>query len=557
MFDNMSLRMKLFVLSGLAMAALIIAVITGTAGIRSGIRGVDEIGHRRLPSVIALQGIREAQVALKSSTYETGLWENDTDAQDQFEGIAKDKRQQWVKAEEAWKAYEAIPKSAEETELWGRFVKEWETWKKIDQQIIGLITELAANKDAAQQKSLFQKYYMLGGQQRKSYLAAEKLLTEAIDLNAKIVAAQTQEAEQATQLAQTLMLVIGIGALAVTAVLAATMTASIMRQMGGDPAQAVEISRRIANGDLGGEIPVKPGDDSSLIAAMAYMRQHLRGLIGEVLTSAEELSRSARALAQDVMHVAASGEEGAQAASSTAKAVDDISDRISHIGQSAETALKLSDQAGNLSHQGHEVVGNAAAEMERISESVRSSSELVQKLGDYSSKISEIVNVIREISDQTNLLALNAAIEAARAGEQGRGFAVVADEVRKLAERTGQSTQEISTMIGNIQQSVGEAVSSMQAGRQRVDDGVQLAREASSTMENIQSGAHEARSAVNEINASLQEGSRSLRDIGTLMGDIVRMIDDNARSLATMNESADSIDRLATKLADSAHRFHL
>lgn len=159
----MSLRQKLLMLGAVAIVALVVAVISGILGIREGISGVQEIGRHRLPSVIAIQGIREVQVALKSSTYEAALWENDPDAQEQFDTIAKDKLAAWANIEGIWKRYEAIPRSAEEDALWQEFVKEWNTWKKFDQDTIALIQSLAANKEMARQKELFQKYYMLGG----------------------------------------------------------------------------------------------------------------------------------------------------------------------------------------------------------------------------------------------------------------------------------------------------------------------------------------------------------------------------------------------------------
>ena len=157
MLNNASLRFKLVLLSGLGIIMLLLVAVTGTLGIRSGIDGVQEIGRNRLPSVLSLQKIKELQIALKSSTFEVALWENDAEAQDMFAGIAKDKKRLWNNVGEAWKAYEGITKSGEETDLWNRFSAEWNTWKKTDEEVIKLIDELAGNKDAAQQKTLFQK----------------------------------------------------------------------------------------------------------------------------------------------------------------------------------------------------------------------------------------------------------------------------------------------------------------------------------------------------------------------------------------------------------------
>jgi methyl-accepting chemotaxis protein len=557
MFDSMNLRLKLTLFSLLALSGLLAAVITGIFGIRSGIQSVTELGHQRLPSVIALQAIREGQTALKSSTFEVALWENDTEAQDQFTEIAKDKRKIWARIDTAWKEYESIPKTAEENEIWVKFVQEWNVWKKFDLQTIALIDQLAANKNASHQAALYGNYFMLGGQQRMPYITSEKLLNEVVDMNTRIVALETNLAESTTKLAQSIMYVVGGSAVVVVLGMAVLITGSIFRQMGGDPSAAVATARSIAEGDLRFNISVKPGDKQSLMASMAYMQEHLRGLISQILNSAESLSKSAHTLARDVQKVSQSGAEEMNAASSTSDAVEGIILRVNRISQAAESALELSQDAGKFSLEGQDVVNRAADQMGSTLESVRESSELIHKLGVYSSEISAVVSVIKDVADQTNLLALNAAIEAARAGEQGRGFAVVADEVRKLAERTGQSTQDISSMIGNIQSAVTAAVGSMQNGRMRVEEGVDMVHSAASKMENIHTGAIDASKAVHNITGSLRESDTDLHEITHLMKNIVGMVTHNASSIQTMSHSASEIERLAEQLGQSVNRFKI
>ena len=554
MLNNASLRLKLILLSGLGIIMLLLIAVTGILGISNGIDGVQEIGRNRLPSVLALQKIKELQIALKSSTFEVALWENDTEAQDMFADIAKDKKRLWESVDDAWKAYQGIAKSSEESDLWNKFSAEWNVWKKTDEEVIKLINELAANKDATQQKALYQKYYALGGQQRKSYLAAEKLLNQVMEFNAHNVESVTQKAETTTKLAQKIMIGGATVAIVLTLVLALAITSSILGQMGGEPSEAVAITKRIAGGDL--TVPIH-GNENSLLGSLASMQSHLRNLIREVLHSADELSQSARTLASDVAHVAQNGMEERTAANDTAREVQSIASRVNQMGDSAETARQLSERAGSLSQSGQAVINSAVGEMALISNTVSQSSGLIQNLGNYSSQISSIVGVIKEIADQTNLLALNAAIEAARAGEQGRGFAVVADEVRKLAERTSKSTEEITVMTGTIQNGVNEAVTSMQGVSARVGDGVKLVQDSAATMQNIHSGARDASSAVNDITQSLHEGNRSLQAIEERMSNIVNMVNNNSEAVQGMTVSARRIDELAAELTGSVRIFKI
>ena len=557
MLETMSLRIKLLLLSGLAIATLLCIAATGIIGIRSSIASIRDIGQQRLPSVIAIQALKEAQVALKSSTFEAGLWENDTDAQDQFAAIGRDKQQLAQKVDAAWKAYEAIPRSAQETALWQRFTSQWNAWKKIDDDINRLIAALAANHDAARQSELFLEYFRLGGQQRAPYAATEKLLGELVDLNAATVRREAQSAEHATRIAQHAMIAAGLAATLLLGVLSFLVTRSILRQMGGDPSIAASVTRAVAAGNLCVEIPLSAGDNTSLLASMSFMQRNLRELIGQVLHSARRLAESSHQLTGDVQRVSASGAAESQAAKTTAEAVAEISARVQQIGQAAETAQRLSQQAGALSQQGQAVVNQAASDMVRISQSVNESSELTLKLGTYSTEISAIVNVIKEVADQTNLLALNAAIEAARAGEQGRGFAVVADEVRKLAERTARSTLEITTMISTIQNGVQLAVASMSAGGKQVDGGVQMMSKATATMTDIQAGAQDASRAVDSISDSLRDSTGNLQHIADSMDNIVQLVESSSSSVQTMVDSVAEIEQLAEELASAAGSFQL
>jgi methyl-accepting chemotaxis protein len=195
--------------------------------------------------------------------------------------------------------------------------------------------------------------------------------------------------------------------------------------------------------------------------------------------------------------------------------------------------------------------------MNKISEAVQSSSAIIEDLGRQSDQITSIVKTIREIADQTNLLALNAAIEAARAGEQGRGFAVVADEVRKLAERTSRSTTEIASMVEKIQKGTRDAVGSMDAGVKQAGKGVDLAGQAGTSITEIREGALRVMQVVNNISDSIREQGAASNDIAKSIENIAQMSEESASAVQDTADAARHLQKLSSTLHSSVSRFKL
>ncbi|MDP2829303.1 MAG: methyl-accepting chemotaxis protein [Sulfuricellaceae bacterium] len=317
-------------------------------------------------------------------------------------------------------------------------------------------------------------------------------------------------------------------------------------------------ARQIESGDLQTQIPINSSDEFAEIAArFNSVVDSFANLVRNVQRSAQEVTAAAEHVEQASSRIEVSSSQQSDAASSMAASVEEMAVGIDHIKQNAEDAHTIGNQSGNLSRSGSEMVQGMIKEIERISGAVNDSAGRIEELGQHSKQISAIVNVIKDIADQTNLLALNAAIEAARAGEQGRGFAVVADEVRKLAERTGKSTAEITAMVSAIQLGTSQAVESMKQGVERVSSGVGEARRASEAMNQIRSGSDKVVSAIGEISLALREQSTASGDIARNVEQIAQMAEQNSMQVADSANSARELGRLASALEAEIRRFRV
>jgi methyl-accepting chemotaxis protein len=200
-------------------------------------------------------------------------------------------------------------------------------------------------------------------------------------------------------------------------------------------------------------------------------------------------------------------------------------------------------------------VNQSAVEITSIAQSVDRAASVVKALGEQSRQIATIVNVIKDIADQTNLLALNAAIEAARAGEQGRGFAVVADEVRKLSEKTAGSTQEIASMIDAILRGTQDAVRSMEEGVTRVQTGVDLAKQAGSSMSDLQHNSTRMLQAVHDMSSSLKEQSVAADEIARQVERIAHMSEQNGVAIKQTARASRDLETLSGQLRQAVGGF--
>ncbi len=322
--------------------------------------------------------------------------------------------------------------------------------------------------------------------------------------------------------------------------------------------EAGEVAAAIASGDLAKAMPAVRNDEvGRLVAKLSDMRKSLQELIAEVHRTVDAVEHSAGELSASTRASASDGEVQSGAASGMAAAMEELSGSIDQVEGHANEARAITLTSGKQSADSERVIHSAADEMRLMANAVNDTANTIRELQDLSGQISSIVNVIKEIADQTNLLALNAAIEAARAGEQGRGFAVVADEVRKLAERTSNSTQEVTQMIANIQQVTQRAVQGMDGGVKRMNEGVALADKAGISLADIRSGNDQVTRAVDEITHTLKEQATAAREVARQVEQIAQGAERNSATVAQTASSAHQLKEQAQHLSVLANRFRV
>ena len=331
----------------------------------------------------------------------------------------------------------------------------------------------------------------------------------------------------------------------------------LMRTVGGEPAYAAQVARRIAQGDLSQPVATKSGDKTSLLAAMKDMQDGLRDMIEKIIVATVQLSGSAQQLSDSSQQVKTATNQQSDATATVAATVEEMTVSIGHISDNTANVNNSAVESKQRAQEGAHFAQKTVAEMNKIVENVNQSSAFMQTLDVQSHKIADIVNVIKEIADQTNLLALNAAIEAARAGEQGRGFAVVADEVRKLAERTKLSTEDIASMIDIIRSGTMKAVESMAQGTIMVNEGMSLVSNTGESMMTIHSSTDTVLAAIDDISTSLREQSSANNEIARSVEGIAQMAEENLSAISDVVISAEQLRSLSLALKESAARFRL
>lgn len=389
---------------------------------------------------------------------------------------------------------------------------------------------------------------------KKSYDAAQKSANELIEYNRKEAVDDAKQADNIYKSAKYWIM----GTIAVCVVVAILLGLFIAGAISAPIRKLAEEANKVAAGDLRVQL-VQGGSDEigQMTGAFAVMINNLRSMISKIEEASNRVATTSGEVYSTSEQMATGAEEVASQAGTVATAGEEMSATSGDIAQNCQMAAESASRANDSAVSGAHVVEGTVQCMYKIAERVNSTSKTVESLGARSDQIGQIVGTIEDIADQTNLLALNAAIEAARAGEQGRGFAVVADEVRALAERTTRATREIGEMIKAIQTETKSAVAAMEQGVKEVENGTVEAGKSGEAISDIINQIGVLQTQVNQIATAAEEQTATTSEISSNMMQITDVVQQTARGAHESAAAASQLNSVAEELQRLVKEFKL
>ncbi|MEW6376187.1 MAG: methyl-accepting chemotaxis protein [Thermodesulfobacteriota bacterium] len=511
---NSKISVKL--IGGFIIVVLTVLIIgfTGWRGVSQTNNALEEVNNIHLPGILALGIIKEAQTAVMKSVHSLLIMEFLIDRNEMNYQI-KSLEEAWKRVEEGVTIYDTLPKTKEEVEIWKDLKLTWERLKENTKQI----TEFS--KSGSRDPAI----RLVTGKGRDAFVICDRFIADLISLKRKIAGEVEKrskaQADRARMISLVGMIVGTLIALGLGIFLSRSITKPISR--------LVSATHLVAQGNFTGSLSVvKRNDEIGLLSeSFSSMYENLKNILGKTQEAVTHITSASAEILAAAQQQSAGAREQSSAINETASATTELAKSAEQVGENIKRVAQVANQV---------LVG-----MTKLKEGIGITEAKVNSLGERSQQIGKITELINDVADQTNLLAVNAAIEAARAGEEGRGFTVVADEIRKLADSTAKSTKDITSLIEIIQHDISNIIIAVEGADKLVTDEIKL------TQESTESAKEIAMSATQQVASSKQ-----IADAMFNINEAMRQITTGAQQAQA---AAQQLNGLAKELKDITEKF--
>ncbi|XXF14022.1 methyl-accepting chemotaxis protein [Pseudomonas sp. D1-36] len=526
-----------FALIGALMLALGVFALSQMSKIRA---SGENIAQNSVPSIKALNDVTQLTLRLRVLSYRL-LINREADTQQKTLDLFEQRNQQ-VRA--AQMSYEKLISAPEERSAYEQLTQLLNQYRQLEERM----------KTLSRNNQLNELQALLNAELTSNSDAINAALARLSDINNQQAEAFNKNAAQQYSTAFIWVVTLLAIATGLTLLFAWLLTNSITKPI----ANALDAAEEIAKGNLTRPITVDGSDEAGrLLRAMSTMQEKLRDTLQRISGSATQLASAAEELNSVTDESARGLTQQNNEIEQAATAVNEMTSAVEEVARNAVSTSEASKHATTSAGDGRDLVQETVGAIERMSADVQSTATLIGNLADESRDIGKVLDVIRGLADQTNLLALNAAIEAARAGEAGRGFAVVADEVRALAHRTQQSTSEIERMIGSIQSGTEQAVDSMRNSTERAESTLNIARGAGMSLDTINTAIVEINERNLVIASAAEEQAQVAREVDRNLVNIRDLSVQTATGANQTSAASAELSRLAVDLNSMVGRFSL
>jgi len=539
MLDQISVKTRLYILVGLLSSVMVFVGFSGLQSTEKMSEHLKEVYEGDTTALVELAKVEDNLHRSRGRIWAAMITPNKEAAEKEISGIPTFIKQ----ADEQWAAYLKIELSPEEKQLATDFEKTYKEYRAT----LEVLAPIAASLDIPKTIEEMKNTHF-----RENFTASRDKLNKIIEYQVVSSKATYETGLAEYQNARNFALCLILGGVIFGLVIGSAIVRSITNPLN----EAIETVHIIANGDLTRSVRTgAKAEFGRLLDAMNQMQSSLKKMVSSIKNDAELVAASAEELAASSTQVAKSSEMQSEASQSIAASIEEMTVSIAHISSRTQETSVLTNEVGDLSETGSKVITTTTNSVRNISTSVDDASKQIDALSQKIDQVAGIVSVIKDIADQTNLLALNAAIEAARAGEQGRGFAVVADEVRKLAERTTHSTQQIGNVIDEILAAANASVSIMRKSVDQVSTGVKMSEQAGLSMQEIQEKEKTVISAVTEIAVALEQQSQASTDIAKQIEHIAQATEENSHAISGTADASRRLNALGQSLQETVSQF--